>query len=114
MSRVVPLPRDFGSRSDEEQEQLIEAALAAMAEPPAPPSPPPPTPDIPQLKPGSNACICTSCQLLFKSVNGFDAHRRGSMDNRRCLTEVELAMKGMTKNDKGQWVFPRFSEEEAE
>ena len=57
-----------------------------------------------RLTPGSGVCECAGCGLVFKSVTGFDLHRVGPGEARRCLTTDELAAAGLTVNERGQWV----------
>ena len=56
------------------------------------------------MKLTGNQCLCRGCDAYFKSVAAFDKHRVGSMDNRRCLDDVEMLSLGMAKNDSGFWV----------
>jgi len=48
----------------------------------------------------SNRCMCPTCGLFFKSIRGFDMHRR----NMKCLSEEEMLDKGMAINKTGHWV----------
>jgi hypothetical protein len=58
----------------------------------------------PKLPVGSGRARCTVCGLYFGSVAGFDKHRTGEPDARRCMTEAQMRAKGMVVNDKGFWV----------
>ncbi len=55
-----------------------------------------------------NRCRC-ACGLHFTTASTFDRHRVGAYGtltepgDRRCLTEIELAAKGWTRNGKGFW-----------
>jgi len=49
---------------------------------------------------------CPRCHLTFASVGGFDAHRTGPIDRRRCLEETELHDLGYAPNDLGRWRVP--------
>lgn len=62
----------------------------------------------PKLAPGTNVCFCTTCGELFKSVGGFDKHRRA--DPFRCLTTAEMREKGMALNEHGQWVTAAYAD----
>lgn len=50
---------------------------------------------------------CAGCHRSFMSVTGFDDHRTGPTDSRRCLTLAELAAAGFAPNDLGRWRIPR-------
>ena len=58
----------------------------------------------PRLPVGSGRAQCAVCGLYFGSVAGFDMHRTGDTDARRCLTEFEMRKRGMAVNEKGYWV----------
>jgi hypothetical protein len=58
----------------------------------------------PPLRIGSGVCECGGCAERFKSVTGFDRHRVGPGDARRCLTPAEMRGRGMTRNTHGQWI----------
>lgn len=49
-------------------------------------------------------CRCGGCGERFNSVSGFDRHRVGPPDARRCLTPAELVAKGWLVNSAGFWV----------
>ncbi|WP_018502551.1 FDXHR family putative zinc-binding protein [Parafrankia discariae] len=55
---------------------------------------------------GTNAAHCPTCHLSFASVGGFDAHRTGPIDRRRCLDSTELHNLGYAPNDRGRWRIP--------
>lgn len=48
-------------------------------------------------------CWCQACGLVFTGVAGFDAHRTGPWEARRCLTTDELREKGYEPNEHGRW-----------
>lgn len=50
------------------------------------------------------ACECSVCGLVFRSVNGFDRHRVGTYrpNTRRCLSTAELGALGMVEV-RGRW-----------
>jgi hypothetical protein len=54
-----------------------------------------------QPKLTGDRCKCSACDLRFKSTSAFDAHRRGSGNQRRCLTRAELASRGYSPNYHG-------------
>ena len=65
-------------------------------------------PDV-KLKNGRNEC--PACGLLFFSTSAFELHRVGkfgvgadSRDRRRCLTEAEMRVKGMSTTGDGFWI----------
>jgi hypothetical protein len=62
------------------------------------------TPKTPQLWPGGKTCQCAACEEFFLSVSGFDMHRVGDPDRRRCLTPDEMRALGMSKNAGGLWI----------
>jgi hypothetical protein len=51
---------------------------------------------------------CPTCGHFFKSGAGFDKHRVGkfgsSIDGRRCLSEAEMLLRGMTLDSSGFWI----------
>lgn len=70
-------------------------------------------------------CFCSACSAIFTCVSAFNRHRVGSFGEpiyavsrsgksrqvvghtphtRRCLTESEMLVKGMARNDKGWWM----------
>lgn len=67
---------------------------------------------------------CSGCSETFSSESAFNMHRTGSYGDliyddkkrvtgytkpeRRCLTEVEMAAKGMIKNEKSIWITGEF------
>jgi hypothetical protein len=55
---------------------------------------------------GYRICHCAACHMTFTAVGGFDAHRIGRDDARRCLTPAELTDKGYEPNDRNQWRIP--------
>lgn len=59
---------------------------------------------------GENLCHCSLCHLTFMSVNGFDRHRTGPVDEARCRTADELQGIGMEPNESGYWRKPRPAE----
>jgi hypothetical protein len=58
----------------------------------------------PPLRVGSGVCECAGCGERFKSVYGFDRHRTGPQEHRRCLAAGEMRALGMFVNAHGQWV----------
>jgi len=48
-------------------------------------------------------CLCSACGEIFEKVNGFDKHRTGNPENRRCFTPDEMRGKGMVINSYGRW-----------
>ena len=56
---------------------------------------------------GAATCLCAACGEIFKSVGGFDAHRKGEED-RYCLTPDEMRQAGMSINDRGMWIKTEF------
>jgi len=57
-----------------------------------------------RLTPGSNLCECPVCGEEFRSPEGFELHRRGTIDARRCLTPREMVARGLRRNAEGWWV----------
>jgi hypothetical protein len=55
------------------------------------------------LKPGTGLCQCAACDGYFGSVRGFDRHRVGPQDARRCLTPDEIAATGLSRDARGIW-----------
>ena len=71
-------------------------------------------------------CTCATCQNVFKSATGFDAHRTGDYQEvlykpgdtvrknpigygppripRRCMTTDEMQDTGMSRNAQGLWI----------
>ena len=51
---------------------------------------------------------CPTCGELFNSTHAFDKHRVGPYGefgrHRRCLTNDEMAVRGMTRNAAGFWI----------
>lgn len=47
--------------------------------------------------------LCTECGEDFGSVNAFDRHRRGSPDERYCLSLSQFAKHDLVKNKRGVW-----------
>jgi len=64
----------------------------------------------PQLRVGGAACQCPTCDLFFRSVSGFDKHRTGDQDHRRCLTQDEMRAIGMVTNEEGYWLTKPYAE----
>lgn len=58
---------------------------------------------------------CTVCNEVFQSEKSFNKHRVGSFveKTRRCLTEQEMILKGMSKSSKGLWVTETLDAEKA-
>jgi len=56
------------------------------------------------LKPGTRYCQCGACGKYFNSTGGFDKHRTGDQDHRRCLTTEEMEAIGMLVNEGGYWI----------
>jgi hypothetical protein len=57
-----------------------------------------------RLTHGSNLCECPTCGEQFLAPHGFDKHRVGPMDQRRCLTPDEMARRGLRRNERDWWV----------
>ena len=55
---------------------------------------------------GFKICHCSTCHLTFTAVGGFDFHRIGPADARRCRTTAELTDKGYEPNSHDQWRKP--------
>lgn len=55
---------------------------------------------------GHAVCHCTQCHLTFTAAGGFDYHRTGPSDDRRCRTPDELTAAGYQPNDEGRWRKP--------
>lgn len=55
---------------------------------------------------GYKICHCPTCHLTFTSVTGFDFHRIGSDDARRCRTPDELTEKGYQPDEHNRWRKP--------
>lgn len=55
------------------------------------------------LRPGSNVCQCAACGEYFLSVSGFDRHRVGPPEDRRCLSNAEMRRKGMALDACNRW-----------
>ena len=53
---------------------------------------------------------CPSCKQVFAGTKAFDTHRVGpytrKQQRRRCLTQKEMRLRGMTQNEQGWWVLP--------
>lgn len=64
------------------------------------------------LPPGSATCFCNRCGDYFASVYPFDLHLVGEATDLRCLTEVEMLERGMSRNVRGHWVSRAMTEEE--
>ena len=54
----------------------------------------------------SSQCHCRACGQSFRSVSGFDRHRTGPADVRRCLSADELTAAGWRINRAGFWLRP--------
>lgn len=76
------------------------AALAGLSDD-AEPEPDSEEPALPENL--RRVCWCQACGLVFTGVGGFDAHRTGPWDARRCLTPDELRDKGYAPNEQGRW-----------
>lgn len=52
--------------------------------------------------------LCRACGLQFKSTHSFDQHRAGTFQPlaRRCLTEAELRLIGLSPTTAGVWRVP--------
>jgi hypothetical protein len=65
----------------------------------------------PMLPHGTDKCQCPTCELYFNSTYAFDLHRRGEkgdrIENRRCLTMLEMQSSGWTQGPRGHWLSPR-------
>lgn len=46
------------------------------------------------------------CCKSFRSLTGFDKHRTGPYENRRCRTDEELLAKGWTVDANNTWRMP--------
>jgi hypothetical protein len=51
-----------------------------------------------------NRCQCPACGECFNSVFGFDRHRVGGWDNRRCLSIAAMLDKGFSRASSGFWI----------
>jgi hypothetical protein len=60
---------------------------------------------MPEHRRGSQACECGACGQWFGGLTGFDMHRVGDYDNRRCLTPKEIVARGYVIRD-GMWRKP--------
>ena len=62
----------------------------------------------PQLKPGTRFCQCTACGRYFGGVAGFDLHRVGPIESRKCLDPAAVfdgrGNRKLWLNDRGYWV----------
>lgn len=58
----------------------------------------------PKLPHGSGFARCAACGCYFKSVAGFDKHRVGPVEARRCLAPDEMRAKGMRISERGYWI----------
>jgi hypothetical protein len=54
----------------------------------------------------NSQCHCRACGQSFRSVSGFDRHRTGPADVRRCLSATELNAAGWRINPAGFWLMP--------
>ncbi len=66
------------------------------------------------LAPGTGVCECGACRERFKSVTGFDRHRVGPGDARRCLSAEEMRAAGMSRNERGQWITAAYEVDDAD
>ena len=51
-------------------------------------------------------CQCSKCGAFFGGVTAFDMHRVGDYNpgaGRRCRTAVEMAQRGLFRDDTGKW-----------
>ncbi len=55
------------------------------------------------LRPGSSACQCAGCGAYFGGVYGFDLHRVGPLDGRRCADPSAV---GLVRDGRGVWRQP--------
>ena len=55
---------------------------------------------------------CMACGEYFNSTKAFEKHRTSAYEplDRRCLTPVAMAAKGMSKNTSGYWVTRAFGD----
>lgn len=60
----------------------------------------------PLLPPATRMCRCSGCGQYFGSLTGFDRHRAGPVETRRCLTPEELRADGMALDERGYWRLP--------
>jgi hypothetical protein len=51
---------------------------------------------------------CSGCHRTFSSTSAFELHRVGDFTRkqRRCLVPQQMSVKGMMRNEKGQWTLP--------
>lgn len=56
-----------------------------------------------KLPPASNFCRCAECGEYFTSETPYDMHRVGAGHARRCLTQEEMRVRGMSRNQRGYW-----------
>ena len=54
------------------------------------------------------ACQCTACGMVFRSIGGFTRHRVGRhvVGERRCLSAPEMHAIGMRPDSKDRWMLP--------
>lgn len=57
----------------------------------------------PSLAPGSRLSHCSACHETFGGIRGFDLHRAGRMDARRCLTRSEIGAVGIVLDSRSVW-----------
>jgi hypothetical protein len=50
-----------------------------------------------------NQCQCSGCGEAFRTVRGFDEHRTGKGDDRRCNAPAVLREWGFTLDAQGFW-----------
>ena len=65
----------------------------------------------PKLPVGTAYCQCGNCQRYFKSPTGFDLHRTGDQERRRCLSIPAMRKAGMSQNKRGYWVTAAWDKE---
>ena len=52
---------------------------------------------------GKKVAHCPTCHRTFKSVSGFDKHRKGKYPNRICVNPEDISM---AKDRNGYWRVP--------
>jgi hypothetical protein len=62
----------------------------------------------PTRKLTATRCQCSGCGEYFNSLRAFDRHRIGGFANsglqRRCLTSLEMRLRGYSVNSDGFWI----------
>ncbi len=61
----------------------------------------------PMLPSGSNFCKCSHCDLYFRTVKAFGAHRIGVGLDRSCMPEAECPGLGLERDPQGYWRLPK-------